>query len=73
VKLVIMPQSQDPQPQPSFELRRQVQQFLAARIPAARSPIKSQLWTQLFANRREAIVVRCAAGAGLVSDRVGRL
>ena len=35
VKLIIMPQSQDPQPQPSFELRRQVESYLSQRIPAA--------------------------------------
>jgi hypothetical protein len=35
VKVLIVPQSQDPQPQPSFELRRRVQDYLAARAPAA--------------------------------------
>jgi hypothetical protein len=35
VKLIIMPHSLSPQPWPSFELRRQVQSFLAARAPAA--------------------------------------
>jgi phage-related baseplate assembly protein len=35
VKLIIMPQSQDPQPQPSFELRRQVEAYLSQRMPAA--------------------------------------
>ncbi len=35
VKLIIMPHSQDAQPQPSFGLRRQVERYLAARIPAA--------------------------------------
>lgn len=34
VRLTIMPHSQEPQPQPSFGLRRQVQSFLAARVPA---------------------------------------
>lgn len=37
VKLVIVPNSEDAQPQPSFELRHQVQAFLAARMPAAAS------------------------------------
>jgi hypothetical protein len=35
VKVVIMPHSQEPRPQPSFELRRQVRDFLLARIPAS--------------------------------------
>ncbi|MCU0526259.1 MAG: baseplate J/gp47 family protein [Elainella sp. Prado103] len=35
IKLIIMPHSQDAQPQPSFELRRQVRQFLQRRSPAA--------------------------------------
>lgn len=35
VTVVIVPLSQEPQPQPSFELRRRIQQTLAARTPAA--------------------------------------
>jgi phage-related baseplate assembly protein len=35
VTVIIMPQSQDPRPQPSFELRQRVRGFLAARAPAA--------------------------------------
>ncbi len=35
VTVIVMPQSHDPRPQPSFELRRQVRDFLAARAPAA--------------------------------------
>lgn len=35
VKLIIMPQSDDPAPQPSLELRRRVYDYLAARTPAA--------------------------------------
>ena len=34
VKLIIIPQSQDPQPQPTFELRRAVRAYLARRAPA---------------------------------------
>jgi len=34
VTLIIVPQSQDAQPQPSFELRKQVHDFLALRAPA---------------------------------------
>jgi len=35
VRVIIMPQSQDPHPQPSFELRRRVREFLSARAPAS--------------------------------------
>jgi predicted phage baseplate assembly protein len=35
VTVVIVPQSADPRPMPSFELRQQVQRFLAQRNPAA--------------------------------------
>ena len=35
VRVVIQPHSQDPQPQPSFGLRRQVERYLQARTPAA--------------------------------------
>ena len=34
ITLVVMPHSRAPQPQPSFELRRQVQAYVAARLPA---------------------------------------
>ena len=34
VKLIIVPQGQDPRPQPSFGLRRAVQDFVLARAPA---------------------------------------
>jgi hypothetical protein len=34
VRVIIMPHSQDPRPQPSFELRERVRAFLAARMPA---------------------------------------
>ncbi len=37
VKLIIMPHSQEPQPQPSFGLRRQITQFLSGRVPAGLS------------------------------------
>ncbi len=35
VKLVVMPHSHDPQPQPSFQLRRFVYNFVSARMPAS--------------------------------------
>jgi hypothetical protein len=35
VKVIVQPHSQDPRPQPSFGLRRQVESYLLARIPAA--------------------------------------
>jgi hypothetical protein len=34
VTLIVMPQSDDPRPQPSFELRRLVRDYVAARAPA---------------------------------------
>jgi hypothetical protein len=34
VTVIVVPQSANPQPQPSFELRRQVHDYLAARMPA---------------------------------------
>jgi hypothetical protein len=34
VTLILVPKSQDPRPQPSFELRRQVREYLEARLPA---------------------------------------
>jgi hypothetical protein len=38
VTVIIVPQSQDPQPQPSFDLRQSVHHFLALRAPATLSP-----------------------------------
>ena len=35
VKIIIMPQSLEPQPQPSFALRQLVRDYLAVRVPAA--------------------------------------
>jgi hypothetical protein len=35
VKVIIVPHSQEPRPQPSFGLRRQVQDFILARAPAS--------------------------------------
>lgn len=39
VTLIVVPQSQDAQPLPSFELRRQVHDFLALRAPATLAPL----------------------------------
>jgi hypothetical protein len=38
VTVIIIPQSNDPQPQPSYELRQQVAGYLAARAPASIAP-----------------------------------
>jgi predicted phage baseplate assembly protein len=38
VTIIVVPQSQDPQPQPSFELRKQVHDFIALRAPATLDP-----------------------------------
>src|SRR5207244_4414052 len=35
VKLVVVPKGTEPRPVPSFELRQEIREFLAARIPAA--------------------------------------
>jgi hypothetical protein len=35
VTVIVVPHSTQPQPEPSFELRRRVQRFLSARTPAA--------------------------------------
>jgi len=37
VKVIVQPHSQEPRPQPSFGLRRQVEEYLLARIPASMS------------------------------------
>ena len=37
VTLIIVPHSLDPRPQPSFELRRQVYEYIGARVPASLS------------------------------------
>jgi phage-related baseplate assembly protein len=71
VKVVIMPQSQDSQPQPSFELRRQVQQFLAARVPAAVADRISVVGPDYLAIGVEAVVVPLnAQTAGTVGEQV---
>ncbi len=38
VTLVVVPQSQDPRPEPSFELRQEIHDYVAARAPATVSP-----------------------------------
>jgi hypothetical protein len=66
-----MPQSQDPQPQPSFGLRRQVQNYLAARVPAA---ISEQIFvtgpTYLPIGVEAVVAPADASAAGAVFEEV---
>ncbi len=68
VTIVIVPQSQDAQPMPSFELRQQVHDFLAARAPATLSATRIGVVgpTYLPIGVSAIIVPRHAGDAGLV-------
>jgi hypothetical protein len=72
VTVIIVPQSQDPRPQPSFELRRQVQAHLAARAPATLPPERVAVIgpTYLPLGLNATVVPRVMGEAGLVRDRV---
>jgi hypothetical protein len=71
VTLIVMPQSRDPRPQPSFELRRRVREFLAARVPA---PVAGRVAvvgpTYLPVGVDAAVVPASPADAGPVVQRV---
>jgi hypothetical protein len=66
-----MPHSQEARPQPSFGLRRQVQAFLAARVPAA---VAAQITvtgpTYLPVGVQAVVTPLNAAEAGVVRDAV---
>jgi hypothetical protein len=71
VKLIIVPHSHDPQPQPSFELRRRVQDFLAARAPATVAGQIAVVGPVYLPIGVEAVVVPLSPQeAGLVGERV---
>lgn len=71
VKIIIMPHSQEPQPQPSFGLRRQVQAFLAARVPAAVAAQIAVTGPTYLPVGVQAVVTPLNAGeAGVVRDAV---
>ncbi|MBE2222489.1 MAG: putative baseplate assembly protein [Anaerolineae bacterium] len=71
VKIIIMPHSQEARPQPSFGLRRQVQTFLAARVPAA---VAGQITvtgpTYLPVGVQAVVTPLNASEAGVVRDAV---
>jgi predicted phage baseplate assembly protein len=71
VKIIIMPHSQEPRPQPSFGLRRQVQAFLAARVPAAVAAQITVTGPTYLPVGVQAVVTPLNAGeAGVVRDAV---
>ena len=72
VTVIIVPQSQDPQPQPSFELRRQVHAYLTARMPATLTPERVAIIgpTYLPIGVEAVVTPRDASEAGVVEARV---
>jgi hypothetical protein len=72
VTVIIVPQSQGPRPQPSFELRRQVHAYLTARAPATLAPERVAIIGPAYLSVGvEAVVApRDASEAGLVEERV---
>ena len=72
VRIVIQPNSPDPEPQPSFGLRRQVQRYLQARTPAATAAQVAVVGPDYLAVGVEASVVPLdPSAAGVVRDTVG--
>jgi hypothetical protein len=70
VRLVIVPQSQDPRPRPSFELRRRVRDFILQRAPASLGGL-AVVGPDYLAIGVEAVVVpREASAGGLVREAV---
>jgi predicted phage baseplate assembly protein len=73
VRLIIVPQSHDPRPQPSFELRRRVRDFIRARGPASLGGL-AVVGPDYQAIGVEAVIApRDVSAAGLVRDRVLQL
>jgi hypothetical protein len=72
VTVIIVQQSQDPRPQPSFELRRQVHTHLTARAPATLAPERVSIIgpTYLPIGVEAVVTPRDASEAGLVEDGV---
>ena len=70
VSLVIVPQSSDPQPQPSFDLRQLVHKYIAARAPAALEGLAVTGPTYLLVGATVAIAVSDPSGAGPTGARV---
>jgi hypothetical protein len=72
VTVIIVPQSQDPRPQPSFELRRQVHAYLTARAPATLAPERVAIIgpTYLPIGVEAVVTPRDLGEAGVVEERV---
>jgi hypothetical protein len=70
VTLVIVPESIDPQPQPSFELRRRVKDYLQARCPASLSGLAIIGPTYLPIGVEAVIAPLSPSEAGPVGERV---
>jgi len=72
VTLIIVPHSQEARPQPSFELRRQVRDYLAARAPATVQAARIEIAGPNYLPVGVAAIVapRDASEAGLVQQRV---
>jgi hypothetical protein len=72
VTVIIVPQSKDPRPQPSFELRRQVHAYLTARAPATLAPERVAIIgpTYLPVGVEAVVAPRDASKAGVVEERV---
>jgi hypothetical protein len=72
ITVIIVPKSQEPRPQPSFELRKQVHLFLAARMPATMPPERIGIIgpTYLPIGVAARITPRQTGEAGTVEQRV---
>jgi hypothetical protein len=72
VTVIIAPRSADPEPQPSYDLRRQVHDFLAARMPATVACAHLEIVgpKYLRVGVRASVAARVAADSGAVKDEV---
>lgn len=72
VTVIVVPQSQDPRPQPSLELRQHVHAYLAARLPGTlpASHVAVIGPTYLAVGATALAVPRVRGEAGLVADRL---
>ena len=72
VTVIVVPQSSDPQPQPTLELRRQVHDFLALRAPATVMPGRIAVIGPKYLPVGASVIVfpADAAAAGSVERRV---
>lgn len=72
VTVVIVPQSREPRPQPSLELRQQLHDYLTARTPGTLDPLQVAVIgpTYLAVGVAALVVPRVRGEAGAVADRV---